>query len=145
MSNTVVMSTALSVDTKRLIHDTIDGETIIIDSIAGRLTMLGGAAATIWLAAVAGIDPELLAVVVGDRFGDHAAQQTRETIDQLRTMELISVVDTAGADAGSLEWPEHWQPPTIEQFDDIADIMTMDPIHEVDPGQGWPRKPPAAP
>jgi hypothetical protein len=28
----------------------------------------------------------------------------------------------------------------LEHYDDIADIMTMDPIHEVDTSLGWPNR-----
>lgn len=136
---------SLTVSGQNLIHDTIDGETIIIDTVGGRLSMLGGAAAMIWLAAVAGIDPDLLTAAVADRFGDQAAQQTQDFIDQLSSLGLVSVVAEPGTDPGSLDWPSDWATPSIDQFEDIADIMTMDPIHEVDPTQGWPRQPPPVP
>jgi len=33
-----------------------------------------------------------------------------------------------------------YQSPVLERFDDVRDLLLIDPIHQVDPGYGWPRK-----
>jgi len=46
----------------------------------------------------------------------------------------------AGESPAELPWPDSFVPPGLEKYDDIADIITMDPIHDVDPAKGWPRR-----
>ena len=33
------------------------------------------------------------------------------------------------------------KPPTLEVFTDLAELIMMDPVHEVDVLEGWPRRP----
>ena len=33
------------------------------------------------------------------------------------------------------------KPPTLEVFTDLAELILMDPVHEVDVLEGWPRRP----
>ncbi len=134
------MKSILLVDTDRMIHDTIDGETIIIDSVEGRLSVLGGIAPTIWVAATQGADSQRLISEVSDRFGSAASTETLKFINQLVALGLLTLVTGPEGDVELPEWPEKYEQPVVEQFDDIADILTMDPIHEVDVGRGWPRR-----
>ena len=59
--------------------------------------------------------------------------------------ELIDagfVVELDGIESGTVAptaWPSDYVAPQVERYDDIADIMMMDPIHEVDKTLGWPR------
>jgi hypothetical protein len=39
------------------------------------------------------------------------------------------------------EWPATFVTPVIESYDEISDIINMDPIHDVDQDRGWPRRP----
>jgi hypothetical protein len=39
-----------------------------------------------------------------------------------------------------VDWPDSFAPPALERYDDIANIITMDPIHDVDQSAGWPRR-----
>lgn len=36
-----------------------------------------------------------------------------------------------------------FQPPILEKFTDMADLLLLDPIHEVDEAAGWPQPAPA--
>ena len=48
--------------------------------------------------------------------------------------------DSPGDPAVSAElpMPETFVAPQIEKYDEISDIIAMDPIHDVDPTKGWP-------
>jgi len=134
------MGRQIFVDVNRLMHDTIDGETIIIDSVEGRLHVLGGAAPVLWHAATLGADTHRLVDEVADRYGPDASVQALSFVNTLLSQGLVTLVDGPAGDTTSLEWPQVFTQPRIEQFDDIADILTMDPIHEVDVSRGWPRR-----
>jgi hypothetical protein len=36
---------------------------------------------------------------------------------------------------------ETMQPPVLEPFGDMQDLLLLDPVHEVDEDAGWPTKP----
>jgi hypothetical protein len=94
----------------------------------------------LWHAATLGADTHRLVDEVADRYGPDASVQALSFVNTLLSQGLVTLVDGPAGDTTSLEWPQVFTQPRIEQFDDIADILTMDPIHEVDVSRGWPRR-----
>lgn len=152
------VSRMLVVDSSRHAHDTIDGETVIIDTTSGVLTMLLGFGPTLWESAVAGVEHEALITAVAERYGAAAAAATTTFVDELLAAELLTAVtgafdrDRDGPgdrdDDGSVglalpaaSWPERFEEPRLETYAELSDIMTMDPIHQVDVSRGWPHRP----
>ena len=39
---------------------------------------------------------------------------------------------------GHAEWPADLGGLLLSEYDDMTSIITMDPIHDVDPQRGWP-------
>ena len=39
--------------------------------------------------------------------------------------------------------PANFEEPLVEAFEDLQELIAIDPVHEVDPLQGWPRRPAA--
>jgi Coenzyme PQQ synthesis protein D (PqqD) len=133
------MNERLVVNVSRFPHETIDGETILIDAETGHLLLLTGFAAVLWSHLVGGTSSEALACAVDARFGADAADITRSFIQELRAAEIIvPTTDVGSAAAAPLPWPECFAAPVFERYDDIANIIAMDPIHDVGP-TGWPR------
>jgi hypothetical protein len=133
------MNERLVVNVSRFPHETIDGETILIDAETGHVLLLTGFAAVLWSHLVGGTSSEALAGAVDARFGAEAADITRSFIQELRAAEIIvPTTDVGPAAAVPLPWPERFAPPVFERYDDIANIIAMDPIHDVGPA-GWPR------
>jgi hypothetical protein len=57
-------------------------------------------------------------------------------------LEGLSELFVAGSgETPVVDWPQKAEPPTFERFDDIADILTLDPIHDVQSDAGWPFEP----
>lgn len=140
------------VDTTRFLHETFDGDTVIIDTVTGRLSVLSGLGADVWarLVAPTGVATEELLADVGATYGPAAADETKTFLDDVTAAAMLQPVDQppspdplhAADDAQAASappWPAVYASPSLEVFDDIADIMTMDPIHDVDVSEGWPR------
>ena len=138
------MAASVRVDNDRFIHDTIDGETVIIDTVAGRLTVLVGIGPAIWTRFLAGKQPSAVVGEVDGAYGAPAARAGEDFIGELSSAGLLieSNENQAAAVSSAVEqpWPATYTRPGMEHYDDIADIMTMDPIHEVDTGLGWPTR-----
>jgi len=125
------------VDSSRCTSETLGDETLVIDTVSGTLYVLRGLGATVWVALTKNAArPSLLVEQATERFGS-------EVGDALGAMlEGLSELFVAGSgETPVVDWPQKAEPPTFERFDDIADILTLDPIHDVQPDVGWPFEP----
>lgn len=140
----------LEFDEKRFPHETIDGETMIIDAISGQLIMIGGGGPTILDIVRRGISRVDLLSAVGERYGRDIANGVLSFIDELiasgmlAEKEQIKLSDSVSAspdvpDLQDVSWPASLSLPVIERYNDVAEIIAMDPIHDVD-ASGWPKK-----
>jgi hypothetical protein len=122
----------------RFPHETVDGETILIDAETGHVILLTGFASFLWGHLAGGIRAESLIAEVGARYGGEADAATRSFLQELRAAEIIVPTSEAVA-AGTAPppWPGSFTAPVFERYDDIANIIAMDPIHEVGDA-GWP-------
>lgn len=129
------------VNAPRVIHETLDGETIVIDTQAGFYYTAAGHASVIWLALVAGQAPQKI-VDAYTAAGLIAQSEIHKFIKDLLDAELIvvaagdhvissvfSIPAIAGMDAPDLQFKCH---------SDLHELIEMDPIHEVDMSRGWP-------
>jgi hypothetical protein len=53
---------------------------------------------------------------------------------------LVPAQESAPLNSTVLDWPGRYSPPALPWFDDLADMMAMDPVHDVGPA-GWPSAP----
>lgn len=60
-------------------------------------------------------------------------------VEQLRQEAIL--VETAGAPTSAAPTDEQWptELPVLEKFDDVSDLIKLDPIHDVS-DLGWPHK-----
>jgi hypothetical protein len=131
----------LYADTLRFPHDTVDGETVVIDANLGRLFLLTGLGPWIWRRMMLGHTADGLVDDVAARYGSAAGREAGEFLAALRDNEMLTHEARDASSAGDdLRLPEVFVGPALERFDDIADIIAMDPIHDVDPTKGWPHR-----
>jgi hypothetical protein len=126
----------MRVDTGRCAHDSIGSETVVIDTSSGELLMITGFGSTLWDALADGIDEEGLVDEVARRYDSDAAAAVTELIGSLRDRGFVVESDDVARELSG--WPDTFVAPRIESYDEIAEIMTMDPIHDVDVNLGWP-------
>ncbi|MCE9629706.1 MAG: PqqD family protein [Planctomycetia bacterium] len=135
------MNDLLVADTTRFPHDTIDGETVIIDATCGHLFLLTGLGPWLWHRMIAGHSIDGLSAEVAARFGAEAEDATRRFLGELVANGMLQPQSSAEPAAGEpAALPDAFVPPAVERYDEIADIIAMDPIHDVDPTKGWPHR-----
>lgn len=131
----------LYANTRRFPHDTVDGETVIIDSTAGRLFLLTGLGPWIWQRMLIGHTADGLVGDVSAKFGAEAGSEAGVFLASLLENEMLRSDQGDPPVEGSVPpMPATFVPPALETYDDIADIIAMDPIHDVDPTKGWPHR-----
>ncbi|MCW5774113.1 MAG: PqqD family protein [Rhodospirillaceae bacterium] len=130
----------LRIDDVRYVHNTVDGEVLVIDTEGGLYFSLRGAAAAIWPLLVAGTTRNDL-----HRAARAAFEAPADTIDAA-VDEVIARMTAEGVlrqqpEDGSSPAPAlargAFEPPLVERYDDMRDLLTLDPIHEVSDA-GWP-------
>lgn len=143
----------LQVNAPQVIHETIDGEVIIINLGTGSYYSLKGSGAAVWdvVQQSPGATVDDLVNAVAAVFARAPAEidsQVRTFVDDLCAEELL-VDAPAGEDSPSAETAARtasspFEPPVLEKYTDMQDLVLLDPVHEVD-ATGWPQPRPEAP
>jgi hypothetical protein len=133
----------------RVVHETIDGETIIIQLETGTYYSLAGSGAEAWAMLAAGRSTDEVVEELARRYEASTDELTRVIADlvrELRREELLEEDPRAhprespktGAEAnGSGGARAPFDPPALKSYTDMQYFLLLDPIHEVD-GVGWP-------
>jgi hypothetical protein len=134
------------VNPKKVVHQTIDGEAIIIHFDTGIYYSLAGAGAEIWALLAGGhsIDEIVSSLEqLYDADSGELRKAVERLVEELAQENLIepSVVATPAlarnGDGASPNARSAFSPPVLDKFTDMQDFLLVDPIHEVD-ASGWP-------
>jgi NAD(P)-dependent dehydrogenase (short-subunit alcohol dehydrogenase family) len=128
-----------------VIHETIDGETVVIDLSTGTYFSLRDSAAAIWSCVVTGATAESAAAALGERY-DASAEVLRaaaaELLEELARENLVvsnaGVIESLPAAAEPVAERLPFTRPVLEKYTDMQDIILLDPVHHVDAATGWP-------
>jgi len=132
------------VNTPPVIHQTLDGEVIVVNLDTGTYYSFAGVGAEIWSSVERGAS---LAETVDEALARYdAPRETVEAavmrfVDELTTEELIAPEDgpeppaapARTGDAAKAPFAE----PLLNKYTDMQELLLLDPIHEVDE-RGWP-------
>ncbi len=141
----------LELDPRRVVHETIDGEAILIHMETGFYYSLDGSGSEIWEALVAGDDTDDVVRRLRMRYTappgtiDGAVSALAEELLRERLLDKSPDLSTNGgtpgpaAPADTTKPVEGFQPPVLHRYVDMADFMLVDPIHEVE-DSGWPTR-----
>jgi hypothetical protein len=135
----------LTINAPHVVHDTIDGETILIHLGTGTYYSLDGVGAKIWGLLVAGVPQS---DVASGCDADRAAveQAVESLVGELLREELLTLF-TEDAEppepSSQLAEPEPavvvpFVAPVLRKYTDMQEFMLVDPIHDVDVDAGWP-------
>jgi hypothetical protein len=143
------------VDRRRVVHEIIDDEAILIRLDTGFYYSLDGTGSEIWEALVAGCTPDGITELLRMRYAappDEIEAAVAALVEELRAEELLDVALDASANGavvgtlGDSGDPTHprakFEAPVLHRYTDMADFMLVDPIHEVEES-GWPNRTPA--
>ncbi|MFO1060877.1 MAG: PqqD family protein [Dongiaceae bacterium] len=145
------MTERLALRSPAVVQETIDGESVIINLDTGRYFSLDGAAAEAWQALVAGQDAsevarrialgwsgppaEIEAAVAG-----FFAEVQAEGLVRPATPDDAPAVPPAPAAAAA---PQPFAGLRLRRYDDLEELLLLDPVHDVDES-GWPHQAPPA-
>ena len=141
--------TRFRVNRPRVVHETLDGEVVIIDLRTGSYYSLTSSGAAVWEALDRGFSMGEVAKSLSGRYGmapNDVEPSVLGLVEELKAEGLIVGVDgddgerEASApdpdDATSVDQP--FEPPRLQKFEDMQDLILLDPVHEIDEEAGWP-------
>lgn len=142
MTNTIAYLVAPAV-----VSEHFDDEVIIVNMTRGHYYSLRGSAAALWQqfekgTTVAALRQHLTAYYATD--GADADSALTAFLSQLTGEQLIITTDEAlvtepladGTNTDRLPFVA----PTLDVYTDMADLLALDPIHDVSSADGWPTK-----
>ena len=134
-------STRVEICSPEVLAEDFDGDIVILNLEDGNYFNLGKSAPQIWSSLMSGVTPQSLLEQVSKRRPD-MADSVRHFITRLFELKLIRPADSDAEIlvAPSIEWDElaATGAPEIDVFDDLANLILADPIHDVDADAGWP-------
>jgi hypothetical protein len=144
---TMPTATRYVVRSPAVVHETIDGEAVIINLESGTYFSAEGASAIAWQRIVGGASEADLASAIGERYEGGAAEigtAVAQFIAQLSQDGLIRPAEPAEGAPAALPSP----PPeakaifkelSLRTFTDLQELLLLDPIHDVNE-VGWPAR-----
>lgn len=135
------------VDERRIAHQTVDGEVIAIDFVNGAYFSMRATAGEIWqmLVANAALD-EVIALYQENSPvpADTLVTEIQAFVSELLAASLLQPSDAPGTAQPALSaivaQRKPYTPPQLEKFEDMADLIMLDPVHDVSDA-GWPHIP----
>jgi hypothetical protein len=130
---------AFVVDPERVVHETIDGETILINLDEGTYHSLSGSGPEVWALLTAGASEGEIVRLLCERHGADepaVAPEIRRVLGELELQGLIApgeperVGDAPAASNGFV-------PPVLQSFTDMQYLLLLDPIHDFQ-SSDWP-------
>ena len=131
------------IDDREVIHESLEGEAVLVHLGTGRYHSLRGTASEIWELVVAGHSGGAIVEAMTARFDGDANTIASETRRLLREVVEQGLASPAPARANTApEEPTSRRPfttPQLESFEDMQDLLLLDPIHETGE-EGWPKR-----
>jgi hypothetical protein len=138
--------TSFRVNTPTVIDEIFDDEVVIINLDSGSYYSVSGTGLAVWQAVKRGAGEAALASALAARYaGDRAEIEhaCRDFLAELRRESLIVASDqsppVAGEEAAvaALTDLPAFTAPALQKYNDMQELLLLDPIHEVDEA-GWP-------
>jgi len=133
---------AFTVDGGRVVHETIDGETILIALDSGTYYSLTGSGAQMWALLSAGHPVGAAVTALATCYPENADEAHVELLRLAQELEdeglLVAAADASRAPLVPPSPGEAFAPPTLARYTDMEYFLRLDPIHEIDPAKGWP-------
>ncbi|WP_423414882.1 PqqD family protein [Hyphomicrobium sp. B1] len=128
----------------RIVSEVIDGEAILLDLTTGSYFSADHVGAAVWSLVSVGVPVETTAQVIADRFEHDLAKVTGDVeafVDDLYRRGLIQrckkPADEASAIANLVVIAKAYEAPQLAVYEDMQDLLFIDPIHDVGEA-GWP-------
>ena len=140
------MTAGYQVNTTHVVSDVFeDGEAAVIDLRTGSYFSLNPVGSLLWPLFVSGTTLDALvgharASTTGGSDVEGSIERFVAALVTEGLVEVVDHVDPATAEPADGDRPT-FEAPEVQRFDDLQELLLLDPIHDVS-DQGWPHTPP---
>lgn len=133
------MSSRFRLAEPRFVADLIDGDALAVDLVTGSYHVTSGWSAAIFWALTQGATvSETMRLLDTPHDVGAEIEAFRAAVVEL---EIVVLRDGEPANPPTVDRPSGpWTALEVESHGDMADMILLDPVHEVDPEAGWPRR-----
>jgi hypothetical protein len=132
-------NSAYAINAPNVVAEDFDGQTVVLNLSDGRYFSLSGIGSPIWDDLMKGCTPQAIFDSIGQ---SPLAEEAGRFVGELVGFGLIRLkADGSESPATARDQWLSAEPPRIEVFDDLAELIFADPIHDVDEQVGWPARP----
>jgi Coenzyme PQQ synthesis protein D (PqqD) len=138
------MSDIFRIDAANIMHESIDGEVVVVNLENGTYYSLDSVGAHVWAQLADGRSVEALVENVAARYEgdrDRIAEGIETFIRRLQEEKLIVTATSEAASPPAPAAPAApkgvYSDPALQKYTDMEQLLLVDPIHEVDES-GWP-------
>ncbi len=130
-----------------VVHETIDGETVIVNLENGVYYSLRNSGVDIWNLIETGANFEEITNAMIARYEGSPKSIKDATHELLIALQKEGLVQVSSSKRTVSQEPQalreggkqKYEPPLLEKYSDMQELLLLDPIHEVDE-DGWPHK-----
>ena len=137
------------VNSPTVIHEAIDGETVVVNLESGTYYSLNDSGSAVWDCVARGLGDgqivdQLCARFSGDRgqieagVGQILGDMQREHLIIPASDSVVQEAPPSGA--GTVLQQKAFMMPALQKYSDMEDLLLLDPIHDV-ADTGWPNRP----
>jgi hypothetical protein len=131
-----MLPTRYRLNEPHVIGEVLEGELVLVHFASGCYFSLRGTAADICNLLRAGLTAAEVAATLARHHGlpeGDMAAAVAPFIERLLQEELLAAADSPpGTQADVVPVAPQFSPPVLEKFDDMAEQLLLDPIHEID-------------
>lgn len=120
-----------------------DEEVVVLDLVEGVYYAFGGAAVVAWPYIIAQHPEPVIASTLAKSYGVRLDELTRDLTEFVERLVSEKILLAAPEDISELDRPRlgylgEYDGFIFERHAEMEDLLTLDPIHDVDPERGWP-------
>lgn len=139
--------TSFRIASSKIISDVIDGEAVLVNLDSGDYYTLDPVGREVWELMEAGWSCDAIVTQMAERYAaddDGIQASILGLFSDLRTEDLVIECMPAPPSESDAKPPADERPvftaPILTKYTDMEDLLTLDPVHEVD-DLGWPHVP----
>ena len=136
------------IDSQKVVYETFDEEVVLINFETGNYYSINETGRMVWSLLENGWNTENVPEIIGRFLGSHhESGRIREAVaafcQRLEKEGLLAESEGNGSENPAmpeLTEPADWSLPEVEVFEEMQNLLLLDPIHDVDQS-GWPVDP----
>lgn len=127
-----------------VISQIIEGEAVVINLDNGCYFTFNASGTDIWAGVESGADVDGIVDLLQRRYRIPSHDALGATCQFIETLDREGLVVDDGlggvAVVADLDPAAPFDDPSMQKFEDMQDLILLDPVHEVDDQQGWPHR-----